>query len=110
MRYHRTALLRCSSLVECGHRKAVNPRRGGEQGINGYHTGSTDARSNDAIAIASLHHLTRRGHVGRRELGKRFFLETGPRLDLYRNERRAVANRTSVILVARRLMNADLLA
>src|ERR1035441_8657383 len=101
MRYHRTTLLSRARLVERGHRKAVNPRRGGEQGVDGDYAGSADARSNDPIAIARLHHLTRSGHVGRRELGKGFFLETGSSLDLNCHERRAIAHRAGVVLVAR---------
>ena len=109
MRNHRATFLRRSGLIERGDGQAVNPGRGGEQRVDRHHAGSTDSRSDDAITIAGLHHLPRQRHIGRRKLGKRFLLQAGTRLDLHRDKRRAVAQRAGVVLIARRLMDADLL-
>ena len=109
-RDHGAAFLREAGLVERENREAVDPGGGGEQRIHGQHAGAADPGSQNRVAAAGRYLFPGLGHCHFRKLRQRFAFEPRAKLEIHGDKRRTIAEQTGIILVARGLVNAGLLA
>jgi hypothetical protein len=71
---------------------------------------AADAGRDDAVAVAGFGDLARRRNVGSGKFRQYALFQSGARFDLHGDERRAISKSAGIVLIARRLVDAHLLA